>query len=75
MSSTLSTESPFNRPSAIHCCTTTDSTGPYTPRTEEWSKLVFPPVTDTAGARGHADNLTNFADRGLADAIEALTSE
>ncbi len=50
-------------------------TGPYTPRTEEWSKLVFPPVTDTAGARGHADNLTNFADRGLADAIEALTSE
>jgi prepilin-type N-terminal cleavage/methylation domain-containing protein len=43
---------------------------PYTP--PQWPTFTFQPVTNLTGATGHADNLTNFADRPLADAIEAM---
>jgi len=36
---------------------------------------TYVPVTDPVNGKGHADNLTNFADRQLADAIESLKSK
>ena len=43
---------------------------PYSP--PQWPTFTFQPVTNLTGATGHADNITNFADRPLADAIEAM---
>lgn len=36
---------------------------------------TYPYVDDKVNAPGHADNLVNFADRAMADAIEALKSQ
>jgi hypothetical protein len=42
----------------------------YTP--PQWPSFTFQPVTSSTGAPGHADNVTNFADRPLAEAVEAM---
>lgn len=36
---------------------------------------AYPPASNTSTAVGHADNITNFADRPLADAIEAMNPQ
>ena len=36
---------------------------------------TYPSVKDLVNGKGHADNITNFADRPLTNAIEALTSQ
>jgi hypothetical protein len=43
---------------------------PYSP--PNWPAFTFQPVTNLTAAAGHADNLTNFSERSLADSIEAL---
>ena len=39
------------------------------------STTTYPSVKDPVNGRGHADNLTNFADRILADAIDSAKSQ